>query len=265
MVFSAAPSSPAICLLSRPAMTRPHDVELPRGQSVERARARPPVPRGCVRALAERTSARTDGAEQGVVIGRLGEEIDRAGLHRTRAHRYVAVAGKEDDLRARSASACWSSSPSRPGMCTSSTRQDGPSWAAPFEVGLGGGEALARKRAARNKRERLRRTDAVVVDNADQRVLAASSRAGAVNRAATTGRMFQPSFPADLRRRQAAPGSDAWLAPAASDFGPMEIGAAGPTVASTSNHLSNETTAFIFPSPPPCRRLLRPNSRGNPS
>jgi hypothetical protein len=40
-----------------------------------------------------------DRIEQHLVVERLGEELGRAGLHRTHAHRNVAVPGDEDDWK----------------------------------------------------------------------------------------------------------------------------------------------------------------------
>ena len=76
--------------------------------------------------------------EQFLVVERLGEEIDGAGLHRPHGHRDVAVAGDEDDrdVRPEATRACCRSSPFWPGMRMSSTRQRG----------------LARSRRSRNSR-----------------------------------------------------------------------------------------------------------------
>ena len=128
-VTRLSPSSAAICLFTRPATTKLHDLPLALRELVvtrlQRREARR-VAAPCAIAL----DGRMDRIEQHLIVERLGEELGRAGLHRTDGHRNVAVPADEDD---RNSHTCLSralpetSSPLMPGSRTSSTRQPGAS------------------------------------------------------------------------------------------------------------------------------------------
>ncbi len=74
-----------------------HDLELARCQSVEFCAGR-----GSLRLPPEKLSRSCEAArnslEERFVVNRLCEKVDRARLHRPRAHRYVSIACDKDDL-----------------------------------------------------------------------------------------------------------------------------------------------------------------------
>ena len=88
-----SPSSAAICLFTVPRRRR-HDLPLALSELVVSASA----PRGSPpRAPARRARSPHRSRPAAPDRERLGEKLDRAGLHRTHGHRNVAVPGDEDD------------------------------------------------------------------------------------------------------------------------------------------------------------------------
>ena len=93
-MISLMPRSNAICLLSRP-RDFPQYLALAGRQRREPLDARSTDLAGPLRGVP--LDARGDRVEQGLVAHRLGQEIDRAGLHRLNSHRDVAMPGQKDD------------------------------------------------------------------------------------------------------------------------------------------------------------------------
>ena len=102
-VTRLSPSSAAICLLTRPATTS-FMTSRSRSVSVAVAHLQLGEARRVAAPCAVALDGRVDGVEQHLLVERLGEELDRAGLHRAHGHRNVAVPGDEDD---RQSDACF--------------------------------------------------------------------------------------------------------------------------------------------------------------
>jgi hypothetical protein len=99
-VISLTPSSPAICLLSRPAMDQAQDLALAGGQGLEAGPqlGKPYLVGPADAVLFERDANRI---EQILVAERLGQKLDGARLHRPHRHRDIAIARNEDDRQRR--------------------------------------------------------------------------------------------------------------------------------------------------------------------
>ena len=95
-VFSAAPSSAAICLLSIPVTTRA-STSRSRGVKI----CQPPLDLAPLGVLRERLAAprerALDRVEQLLALQRLPEEVQRPALHRPHAHGNIPSSGDEDD------------------------------------------------------------------------------------------------------------------------------------------------------------------------
>ncbi len=99
-VISLMPSSNADLLVQQAGDDQRHDLPFARRERrVDDFEAHAAPPRARVRCGCARAPA--DGAQQHVVVERLGQELDGARLHRLHRHRHVAVAGDEDDRHVR--------------------------------------------------------------------------------------------------------------------------------------------------------------------
>ena len=95
-VISLIPSSPPTCLFRRPAHHQRHDLALPAAEQGVAIAQR--LKLGLVAQLGgAAVDGVPDGAEKDVFGERLGQELDRAGLHGAHRHGDVAVPGDEDD------------------------------------------------------------------------------------------------------------------------------------------------------------------------